>query len=60
MVTSVAVDFPGPDEAVVDSYWIFLVDTLDNPRIQMLGHYHDTVRRTPDGWLLARREINYG
>jgi hypothetical protein len=60
MVSTVAVDFTGPDEAVVDSYWVYWVDTHESPRVQLLGHYHDTLRRTSDGWLLARREIAFG
>jgi uncharacterized protein (TIGR02246 family) len=60
MVSTVAVEFTGPDEAVVDSYWVYWVDTHESPRVQLLGHYHDTVRRTPEGWLLARREITFG
>jgi len=60
MVTTMVVEFRGPDEAVVDSYWMFLVDTHEAARMQMVGHYHDTLRRAPERWLLARREITFG
>lgn len=60
MVSTVAVDFTGPDEAVVDSYFTYFVETDTAPRVQLVGHYHDTLRRTPEGWLMARREITLG
>lgn len=60
MITTVAVEFTGPDEAVSDSYFVFLVDTNETPRVQGVGYYHDTLRRTDEGWLMARREITFG
>lgn len=32
MITTMAVEFNGPDEAVCDSYFLFLVDTHETPR----------------------------
>ena len=60
LVTTTAVRFDGADVAVADSTWMFLVDTLAEPRIASFGRYTDTVHRTRDGWRLARREIRVG
>jgi uncharacterized protein (TIGR02246 family) len=60
MVTTLAVDVQGPDDATADSYWMFLVDTHEQARIQLVGHYRDSFRRTAEGWQLARREITFG
>jgi hypothetical protein len=45
---------------VADSYWLFVVDTNSEPRIQSTGRYHDVFRRTADGWKLASRSIELG
>jgi 3-phenylpropionate/cinnamic acid dioxygenase small subunit len=60
MISTLAVEFTGPDEAVADSYFTYFVETNEAPRVQLVGHYHDTLRRTPEGWLMARREITLG
>jgi hypothetical protein len=60
MISTMVVEFAGPDEAVADSYFTFVVETNETPRVQLVGHYHDTLRRTPEGWLMARREITLG
>ena len=60
MISTTVVEFPGPDEAVVDSYFTYVVDTHETPRVQLVGHYQDTLRRTSEGWLMARREITFG
>ena len=60
LVTTTAVRFETADVAVADSTWMFLVDTLAAPRIASFGRYTDTLRRTGDGWRLARREIRVG
>jgi uncharacterized protein (TIGR02246 family) len=59
VVTTTAVDVSG-DEAVAVSTWMFIADTTAAPRVQAVGRYRDTLRRTPDGWRLARREITAG
>jgi uncharacterized protein (TIGR02246 family) len=59
VVTTTAVDVQG-DEAVAASTWLFLADTTSAPRVQAAGRYRDTLRRTADGWRLARREITAG
>jgi hypothetical protein len=43
-----------------DSYWLFYGNTTTTPAVSLMGHYHDTLRRTPQGWKLARREITFG
>ncbi len=60
VVGATTVSFPTDDEAVADSYWQFYVDTVDAPRLQIVGVYRDTLRRTPRGWRVARREITFG
>ena len=59
LVTTIAVDVE-MDEAIATSTWLFLGDTTTSPRVQAAGRYRDTLRRTPDGWRLARREISAG
>lgn len=59
LVTTIAVDIV-KDEAVADSTWLFLADTASAPRVQAAGRYRDTMRRTKNGWRLARREISAG
>lgn len=60
MITTVVVDFVGADEATAQSYFVYYVDTHETPRVQLVGHYRDALRRTAEGWLLARREITFG
>ena len=59
LVTTTDVEIEG-DEAIALSTWLFLADTATAPRVQAVGRYHDTLRRTQDGWRLARREISAG
>lgn len=60
VIATTAVDFTDADTAVADSYWMFYVETDSAPRLQLMGTYRDTLRRTTDGWLMARREVSYG
>ena len=60
LVTTSAVRYDGDDVAVAESCWQFIVDTATAPRLQGFGRYTDTLRRTSDGWRLARREITVG
>ena len=60
VVTSTAMDFTTPDEAVADSYFVYIVETDVAARVQLVGHYRDTVVRTPAGWKMARREVTFG
>jgi uncharacterized protein (TIGR02246 family) len=59
VVSTVAVRVDG-DGAVADSYWQFYVDTSTEPRLQLMGSYHDELVRTPAGWRLSRRQIAIG
>lgn len=60
VITTMAVSFADDDTAVVDSYWLFYVDTHEAPRLTLMGHYHDTVIRTDGGWRMHRREVAFG
>lgn len=60
VVASTAVVFPDDDTAVADSYWLYFVETNEVPRLTLMGHYRDTVRRTDEGWRMARREVSFG
>jgi uncharacterized protein (TIGR02246 family) len=59
VVTTTAVTIDG-DDAEADSVWLFFVDTSTEPRVRLMGTYHDTLARTPSGWKLARRQISFG
>jgi ketosteroid isomerase-like protein len=59
VVTTTAVTV-NRDSAEADSYWLFLVDTSREPRVRLMGTYHDTFERTAAGWKLARRQISFG
>jgi len=59
VIGTVAVSVDG-DSAVAQSIWQFYTDTATAPALRVMGHYLDTFRRTPQGWLLARREITVG
>lgn len=48
------------DHAVADSVWQFYVDTTSAPRLQLMGTYHDELRRMAGEWKLARRAITIG
>jgi len=56
--TTLAVRVDGSDTAEADSYWLFIGDSqTGEPHLRGVGCYHDTFRRTPSGWKLARRQI---
>jgi 3-phenylpropionate/cinnamic acid dioxygenase small subunit len=59
LVTTVAVTLAG-DRAEADSCWLFYVDTATEPRVRLMGTYHDEYQRTAAGWKLARRQITFG
>jgi 3-phenylpropionate/cinnamic acid dioxygenase small subunit len=60
VISTLAVHTDGTDLATSDSYWLFFGNTTTAPAVRLMGHYHDTLRRTPEGWKLARREISFG
>ena len=48
------------DTAVARSYFQYWGTTTTEPAVKNLGRYHDELRRTSDGWKLARRTITFG
>ena len=60
VISTLLVQSDGSDKATADSYWLFYGNTTTTPAVQLMGHYHDTLHRTPKGWRLARREITFG
>ena len=61
VITTIAVETDGSDVATSDSYWIFYGDTTTEPKIQLMGHYHDTFERGSDGrWRIKTRAITFG
>jgi len=60
VVTTIAVDVTGPDDATGLTYWMFYTDTTTDPAVLNMGRYEDEFRRTADGWKLARRTIVMG
>jgi hypothetical protein len=54
--TTLSVKVNGDGTAEADSYWV-LVTGRGNPKIYKLGHYHDTFKRTAEGWKLAYRLV---
>ena len=59
LISTVAVTVEG-DEAIAESCWQFYTGTGDRPVLASMGTYHDTFRRTPEGWLLAERVVRPG
>lgn len=53
------VEFTSPDEAAVRSYIQGYRDVGTKPDLFLMGEYHDTYRRTVDGWRLARRRVSF-
>jgi 3-phenylpropionate/cinnamic acid dioxygenase small subunit len=56
---SVEVD-PDGDSALARSYFQYWVRTSTEPAVMNVGRYQDELRRTSDGWKLARRTITFG
>jgi hypothetical protein len=57
MNTTIWVDFDGSDVATAHSYFVFVREAGSSPAVALTGRYHDTVRRTADGWKLEHRQI---
>ena len=58
-VSNVRIQFRGDDSAEASAYvyaWHIAVD--DGRRIDLWGRYHDHLRLTPDGWLIANRRLS--
>jgi uncharacterized protein (TIGR02246 family) len=60
VISTLSVHADGSDQATSDCYWLFYANTTSTASVQLMGHYHDTLRRDTDGWKLARREIAFG
>jgi uncharacterized protein (TIGR02246 family) len=60
VITTHAVHFEDTDTATSDCYFLAYGDTTTSPTVRLMGHYHDTVRRTGGGWKLAHRAITFG
>jgi hypothetical protein len=54
--TTLAVTVQDNDTAIAESYWV-VVHGHDKPFILRVGYYHDTFRRTPQGWKIAYRRL---
>jgi uncharacterized protein (TIGR02246 family) len=55
LVSNVQIALDG-DRATVRSTWVYLTREADGaPKLTLVGHYDDDVRRTAAGWRFARR-----
>ena len=59
VISTISVQLEG-DTAIVRSYFQYWGDTAHAPVIRNMGRYRDELRRTRDGWKLARRSISFG
>jgi len=59
VITTMRVEIDG-DVATAHSYWQYYADTATDPVLRGVGQYHDTIRRTPEGWKVARRTVVTG
>ena len=59
VITTMRVEIDG-DVATAHSYWQYYADTAADPVLRGVGQYHDTIRRTPEGWKVARRTVVTG
>ena len=48
------------DEATALSSFVFYRDTHETPVANLVGRYHDRLRRTDGGWKLAYRRVQIG
>lgn len=60
MISTVSIAFDSDDVATARSSFTFWGDTTTAPVVRSAGRYVDTLRRTADGWKLARRTITFG
>jgi ketosteroid isomerase-like protein len=60
IVGSTDIRFTGPDDAIVESNFVFGGPGPDGrPGVLLVGHYDDVFRRTDAGWRLAHRRISF-
>lgn len=60
MITTVRVLIEDADTATVDSCWLFIKANEGAHTTLAMGDYHDELRRSADGWQIARRQITLG
>ena len=61
VVTTISVDVDSAGgTAAAQSSFQYWVRTVSDPTVQNVGRYRDELRRTRDGWQLARRTITFG
>jgi uncharacterized protein (TIGR02246 family) len=60
VISTISVELDGDGTAVVHSYFQYWAETTTAPVIRNMGRYRDELRRTADGWRLARRSISFG
>jgi 3-phenylpropionate/cinnamic acid dioxygenase small subunit len=59
VLTTIAVDVDG-DRATARSYFQYFTNTSTQPTVLNVGRYSDELRRTAQGWQLARRTVTFG
>jgi 3-phenylpropionate/cinnamic acid dioxygenase small subunit len=59
LLSATMVDFVDADVAQVKSYVQAYRDADTTPTLFVMGQYHDEFRRTPDGWKLSRRIVDF-
>jgi ketosteroid isomerase-like protein len=57
---TMSVQLETADTAITTSYFQYYTNTSTKPTLGVVGWYRHTVRRTPDGWKVARRELHFG
>ncbi|MEY2421802.1 MAG: hypothetical protein QOI95_1869 [Acidimicrobiaceae bacterium] len=60
VITTISIRFDSDDAATARSHFMYWTSTSTEPTIASIGRYEDTLRRTSDGWKLARRSITFG
>ena len=59
-ISTLSVRFDSDDTATAQSYFTYWGTTSTTPVALSMGRYVDSLRRTADGWKLARRTITFG
>jgi 3-phenylpropionate/cinnamic acid dioxygenase small subunit len=60
VINTISIRFDSDDAAAALTYFMYWATTTTEPTIKSMGRYEDTLRRTSDGWKLARRSITFG
>ena len=59
--TNILIEVTGDSTATGTSYLVAYVQPADDANLGLpvvLGHYHDTFQRTPDGWRIVKRSFD--